>query len=660
MALACALRVPLAGTCVRGRRSFGGRRWEFGAEIRNLRYPQEHLEFFSNHCNFIQPPDICLLLEGLVKTQPRSDNLGSKELFNSVEFMKMMKIVVRMLEKFGPRELPRLLVSLQSIQWTDKQLFKIAEPIAIRHVPSFTLRELSQVTSSYVSLQVGGRSLFDEIVHRCSQDEDVDTEVLADLAHAFSTSPHKPKAFLSGVCNLVVQRFRGCSPQQLVRIVSAYSEKARDVPPQFFSELLSILLESDGRLLQNLAAPELATLLRGVVLLSKRQGKWSRTKAVVVLRLGTDALSKHIAAGKVDSTEAAMMLWAYTKLPAMTPGLFEALHDCLIHRVDRLPNSWLGTGLLATARCVSSMSDGTGHNWDTRLFDAAEKRVQLVIDNLEVRQLTMVVVAYTIARTGSRELISVLQRACIERHQEFPMEQAASIVWSFATLRLSLEFFDSVQFEILENMNQLSIPAICDVLWAYCVVRIYEPQFIKALLKFLMPSRLAGDARCALLCPALLDIRSKFPDMDPEGLQRYIGYVEDVFHRSQVENAPPRHVVEAMSAALASQGHLSKSLVNVDGYVVDIVVEGLLPVAVLYHSQQTLHQTTREPLGHTMMRQRHLKRRFAVINVPGDTWETLDEDARAAFLAAKLAQAAVRKKHDTEKLSSATRSDKTV
>mmetsp|Transcript_78413 Transcript_78413/g.217771 ORF Transcript_78413/g.217771 Transcript_78413/m.217771 type:complete len:241 (+) Transcript_78413:118-840(+) len=177
------------------------------------------------------------------------------------------------------------------------------------------------------------------------------------------------------------------------------------------------------------------------------------------------------------------------------------------------------------------------------------------------------------------------------------------------------------------------------------LARHYDPHFFKALLSTLNPSKIEGDPRCALLCPALMDLRVKLPDMDPVGLERYAGYARGVFRRQQLAAAAPeeerRHIAEAVAAA----GMECQELADVDGYIVDVLVtapesnEGAKPVALLYHSpRRTLHLRTNEPLGQAMMRHRHLRNQgFGVVNVWDRSWDSLELDDRVDFLRARVA-----------------------
>ncbi|CAK0859478.1 unnamed protein product [Prorocentrum cordatum] len=257
-------------------------------------------------------------------------------------------------------------------------------------------------------------------------------------------------------------------------------------------------------------------------------------------------------------------------------------------------------------------------------------------------------------QTGIEGLQGAPGRACLERCRQLTVEQAARICWSFATVRLSDSLFRETQFDILEKMHQLPTSAICDLLWAYCVVRHRDPHFFKALLGLLTPSRVAGEPRCALLHPALLDIRSNLPDMDPEGLDRYLGYTHAEFRRSQLAAAPPEPALQSVAEALAAGGFRFETLADVDGYVADVVAhapgeelgdgeDGTShpPVAVLYHSSlRTLHSLTNEPLGQTMMRQRHLRwRGYGVVNLWSRAWDVLDAAGRVNFLKMRFKQA---------------------
>ena len=336
--------------------------------------------------------------------------------------------------------------------------------------------------------------------------------------------------------------------------------------------------------------------------------------------------------------------------------------------VGQIPEPALAAVLVSSARGATGalrcfddeepgpgLGAGPGAVCDLALLEAAEERVRKAAPTLAVRDLTSVVLAYSLAQAGSKELYAVLQRACMEKCRQFPLEQVASLLWSFATVRLGPTFFREVQFDIVDRLSQLTAPASCDILWAYCAARHRDLHFFQAILSVLTPSAISGDRRCALLCPALLDIRTHLPEMDPEGLDRYLGYARGEFHRQQLLAAAPEAALEGLSSALRKLGVPHERLADVDGYVVDVLVHDVSglgvgppaecrPVSVLYHSPgRTLHRRTGEPLGQAIMRQRHLEGRgYGVLNLLDSTWDSLDAAARASLLRKRLQQVARR------------------
>ena len=84
-------------------------------------------------------------------------------------------------------------------RWNDKQLFKIVEPMVIQEMPSMTCTGLSQVANSFVAVGCGSRLLYNQLVQCCFQTSNqFAAEEVAVLVSAFSKAPHKPKTFLLG------------------------------------------------------------------------------------------------------------------------------------------------------------------------------------------------------------------------------------------------------------------------------------------------------------------------------------------------------------------------------------------------------------------------------------------------------------------------------
>jgi hypothetical protein len=182
--------------------SAGGSRWNFKDEIHRLKRLEDHFDFFQSNVDVLTPADLSYLLEGLGSkfvpafgTEGRAE--AQKKLFNAVEFIQILKDVVWKIERFGPHDLTRCLAALHTIQWHDRQLFKIAEPLAIKHLSKVDSHELPTLVVSFVEVRCGSRFFYDEVVHHCMQVADGFTGTeLAKLIHGFAHGPHKPNAFL--------------------------------------------------------------------------------------------------------------------------------------------------------------------------------------------------------------------------------------------------------------------------------------------------------------------------------------------------------------------------------------------------------------------------------------------------------------------------------
>jgi len=653
--------------------------FSFVEEIARCRRPEDYLSLFRENRDFFPSCDLCALLEGLWAQMVRAHGHkahareakdapppkdAQKELFNSPDFMQVMKDIVRKLHLFGPAELPRLLFVLHTMRWNDKHLFKVAEPMVIRHLPMVAVSDLRQLVASFAATRGGSRLLYDELIHRCSQAMgELGSSDLVALVVAFADSPHKHKTFLLMSGPQVEQALSRFTPQELALVMQAYGKHMRNVSPELAVRFARLLLEDEAALIQHRLSPtQLVVVVQTLAL-------WAKHKArilpfVEVFELAAERLL--MGRGSLHPSEATTVLWAYTRVRVLPTELLGALQEDVRKGLHRIPEVSLAAGLLASARLACGQLRDPEENEaevpgmanqrllaDTRLLDAAEQRVQKVVRKFDIRELTSVVLAYALGRAGSPELYSVLQRSCVHRSSEFPADQASSVLWSFATVRLGTTFFREVQVDIIERLSQFTDHAICDVIWAFCVVRHYDPHFFKVLLSTLLPSRVAGDSRCALLYPALLDIRARFPDFDPAGLERYMGYVSAEFRRAQLETAPNTTEMLGVAEALNMSDFDYEMPADIDGYIVDALVrvrvgsaeeEASRAVGVLYHScRTTLHPRTSEPLGQTMLRQRYLQcRSLGIVNLWDRAWADLALEGRAAYLQEKVSAASKR------------------
>eukprot|EP00439_Symbiodinium_sp_Y106_P075392 s840_g14.t3 len=644
--------------------------------IAQLRNSKEHLSFFMSFRDKLGPREVCYLLKSLwqkVELEHENDALSArKALFNDPDFIAILKDVLFKLNRYAARELPDLVHVLHHMTWNDKHLFKIVEPRLIQELPSVNLEDIPRVAESFVGVGCGSRVLFQELIHLSLQAaQHFSAEQVASLVTSFSRSPHKPKAFLIGFCPTVAANLNYFDAAELTKVVVAYSEWPGEVSTDFMEQIMEVLCFGSGAMtMKDMSASNLVATLRALALWRSRS-KSARERRADCEQLFSStfclaAAPIRSASSDLTAEEMAQAIWAFAKTRYMPMKLFLDLHDGVLRSFKALSLGSLASCLLNSGRALSGqlrfwddsepvvVSDGIVRMpklvrapfVDRRLLTDAETLVVRRLGGLIPRDLVSVVLAYSLAHVGSPELFSVLQRACLEKCPQFPADQMSTLLWSFATVRLGPALAKEAQVDLLECLPQLTAPAVSDLLWAYCALRHRDPHFFKALLGVLSPSTVAGNARCAMLCPALLDIKTHFPEIDPEGLGRYLSYVQPNFRALQRRAAAPTQPVEEIRKALDALGMRGEAHAEVDGYVVDVLVpaaEACLakPVAIQYHSApRTLHLLTGDPLGQTMMKQRYLRAcGFSVVNLLDSAWESLDEEERVLDLKTKIQQA---------------------
>eukprot|EP00435_Cladocopium_sp_Y103_P054134 s2074_g17.t1 len=583
--------------------------------------------------------------------------------------MAIMKDVVFKLDRYKAHDLPRLVAILNTMRWNDKQLFKIVEPMVIQEMPSMTCAGLSQVANSFVAVGCGSRLLFNQLVQCCFQTSDqFAADEVAVLVSAFSKAPHKPKTFLLGFAAVVSKHWSSFSQQQLQDILLAYSCWPLEVSADFVEEMIRTLLE-DQRIM-NMSTSNLVLVLRFLALWNSRakaaredRAKWKQILCPVFV-VANDKLTS---SSLLTVEEFAHVMWAYCKVKpsGLVPRkLFDSAYENILPRFKELSVPSLVSCLLNTARAVSGQiqfwdetssqgplklrvqkSDPFG---DRRLLDEAETHVVRCMGEMDSRDLTAVVQAYSLSNCGSTELFSAFLQSTTQRCRQLAADQLTVLMWSYANVRLGPSFAREAQIDVLDRLSQFTVSGICDILWAYCALRHRDQHFFKTLLSTLSPSSVSGNKRCALLCPALLEIRTYFPDMDPEALERYMSYVQHAFRWTQMRSAAPEQTRQSIETCLREVGLIDiEQLAIVDGYAIDVLVlpaqqkKIAKPVAIQFHSApRTLHLRSGEPLGQTMMKQRYLRAKgFCVVNILDKSWEQMGFQEQVSDLAMKIQQA---------------------
>lgn len=635
-----------------------------------LRTNKDLTTYFLSQRDKLKPSDVCSILEGLWKNiVAEKGGCGppdaKKQLFNDPDFMAIMKDVVFKLDRYKAHDLPRLVAILNAMRWNDKQLFKIVEPMVIQEMPSMTCTGLSQVANSFVAVGCGSRLLYNQLVQCCFQTSNqFAAEEVAVLVSAFSKAPHKPKTFLLGFAAVVSKHLSSFSQQQLQDILLAYSSWPLEVSANFVEEMIRTLL--DDQRIMNMSTSNLVLVLRFLALWNSRakaaredRTRWKQILSPVFIVANDKLMSTNL----LTVEELAHVMWAYCKVKpnGLVPRkLFDSAYQNILPHFKELTVPNLASCLLNTARAVAGhiqFWDETSSEslklrvqkgdpfGDRRLLDEAETHVVRCMGEMDSRDLTAVVQAYSLSNCGSAELFSAFLHSTTERCRQLAADQLTVLMWSYANVRLGPSFAREIQIDILDRLSQFTVSGICEILWAYCALRHRDQHFFKTLLSTLSPSSVAGNKRCALLCPALLEIRTYFPNMDPEALERYMSYVQHAFRWTQMRSAAPEETRQSLEICLRKIGLDIEQLAIVDGYAIDVLVlpqkELEKPVAIQFHSApRTLHLRSGEPLGQTMMKQRYLRAKgFCVVNILDKSWEQMGFQEQVSDLAMKIQQA---------------------
>ncbi|OEH75561.1 hypothetical protein cyc_08511 [Cyclospora cayetanensis] len=238
-----------------------------------------------------------------------------------------------------------------------------------------------------------------------------------------------------------------------------------------------------------------------------------------------------------------------------------------------------------------------------------------------------------LTRGGAPLLQQRLLHVAAEAADTFNATQLSQIVYAFGLLRGSAHLFASLQFPVLERLQQFSVPELCDVVWSFAVARFHEPTFWEPCLSLLPLDRLPGDDRCALLYPALDEIIGALPALKSSRLSRMKAYTREAFWALQLEEHPSNF---AESVGEDADGHLIDVLVqlaNSESYSPcanpekkSSCDEGPLSaqVALLCHADAQLQEALNgkaadTPLGPSVLKHRHLKRKgkFSYLLQPG-------------------------------------------
>eukprot|EP00397_Hematodinium_sp_SG-2012_P021039 GEMP01021712.1.p1 GENE.GEMP01021712.1~~GEMP01021712.1.p1 ORF type:complete len:520 (+),score=105.53 GEMP01021712.1:265-1824(+) len=438
---------------------------------------------------------------------------------NTPEFLKVLQDVIRRLPNFSHQELPRMLQALSALNWRDKGFYKTAEDFVLRSMPLLDIPNITIITHCFVKAQCGSRELFNMCIHKVAQEEQVaSASDVATLAWSFSRNSYKPFQFLTGISPSVAARCPEFTSEECVLVLGAYAQWPRTAP----AILLPTVLKRNPVELLDMEQGLVVRLLQS---LANIYGRWRNHKKHTKYwdENGTTAsiceifiaAASRIEVQKLDRKSVSRLLWAYARVNVFPPEIIDELEKAALKIVKHMPIDDVAAAALSLAKYRQNISS---------FHAAAEPVIDKQIKDATERDLASIATAYALAATGSPQLFALLQDAVVEK--EFPAEQLSSLLWSFATVRLNPKVFQHLQVRVLEVLHNFTAPAVCDVLWAFDVVRMMDEPFFDACMKLLRPS-VVHDSRCALLYPAMLNL--PFMDKDPETMNRYRAYMRPYY-----------------------------------------------------------------------------------------------------------------------------------
>ncbi|GAB68818.1 hypothetical protein PCYB_142460, partial [Plasmodium cynomolgi strain B] len=234
-----------------------------------------------------------------------------------------------------------------------------------------------------------------------------------------------------------------------------------------------------------------------------------------------------------SASTVSMLIWAYSTVEGKNPQVrfsnelyFELKERALeLHQgmtPKQLSNSVLGLAITvgrtvswdgrvdtevheAVERHLLRMGGGTEKGGSTIEGHPKVRVVQGTFLNLFTSEdLSNLCYAYSLVRSGSRELHSLIQAAILKKQSDLSPQEIAKIAYAYGNMYFyaSYTLLSSLQYEILQRMHQFSHHEICDILWCYCVNKFLDANFWKCMLRAIDMEKL-GDSRCCLLYSSL-------------------------------------------------------------------------------------------------------------------------------------------------------------
>ncbi|KAF8821567.1 hypothetical protein IE077_001863 [Cardiosporidium cionae] len=550
-----------------------------------------------------------------------SDERGSREvahrprrlahpLLSQSEFLLLLQDSIRQLDLLSGEEIVGLSSAIARLQLPDRAALRTMEPHILRHLPSLSYKYVAHIAFVFIHQHAASSLLCDALCAYTLQLAPLmDVQTLASLCESFAKAPFKPSKFLAGILPQIQKNVENFNTKQLSLLLYAFTKWERSSSPEWRNIL-------SNQILKKIQSNELGSISSRLRILGVTP---HLSKAGKSLLLSLEDISL------LDARSISTVVWAYSALDVGGITLFKKLKERALEMYTQMSHQGFSNCLYGFAKTLGCTLDDEG-DVDLEFLKITEEYLLSVLPAFTPKDLTKTASAYAVGRCGSAAFHAALQIACIQHTGKFSGEELAKIIYAFGYSRGGHKIFSVLQLDLLEHLHLLSLPALCDVCWSYAVAQFKDSQFWETLLSLIPPSKILGDDRCALLYPALMELKHLNSDSNHFNLlSRLKSNSKDAFWNLQLFDFP-ESFVEEISIALRHRSVPPSKLLpcyDYQGFLVDLwmIIEDI-PYVILCHTSLTLHKDLNKPLGGTMLKHRFLNREdIPIVHLPWHFWK---------------------------------------
>ncbi|ANQ09380.1 Uncharacterized protein PCOAH_00038730 [Plasmodium coatneyi] len=386
-------------------------------------------------------------------------------------------------------------------------------------------------------------------------------ENFVNILEYVSSNNYKHVQIFRDLKTEVYKRYNNLTEEQIVKLFFLYSQNmnaADDVLMRNFLKSIVDMFSNEGGDCQNGREVDKLDKLHegrdeghpaiGIPLSVLLNGIWTSAKYFkdypFLLIKSEKVILENIK--NFSASTVSMLIWAYSTVEGKNPQvrfsneLYFELKERALELHQGMTPKQLSNSLLGLAITVGRTVSWDG-KVDTEMHEAVERHLLRMggaekgVTNMGSQprgriaersflnlftsgDLSNLCYAYSLVRSGSRELHSLIQSVILKKQSDLSPQEIAKIAYAYGNMYFysSYTLLSSLQYEILQRMHQFSHHEICDILWCYCVNRFLDANFWKCMLRAIDVEKL-GDSRCCLLYSCLSYVNL----IDPSILDSY-------------------------------------------------------------------------------------------------------------------------------------------